>query len=149
LDSLISFEHFRPKAQRVIREAKQTSWKAFISSLSRSTRPDVVWDRLRRMSGKYSRTIVPGLSAFLTSQADIANTIASSFSTVCSSVNYNPDFRAIKNSAEIFTMDKLLAALDRSRNTSPVPDVIHNEMLSHQPLADKELLLSVYNCIWT
>jgi potassium voltage-gated channel Eag-related subfamily H protein 8 len=119
------------------------------------------------MSGKYSRTVIPGLSvggAVLTSKADIASTITSSFSTVCSSDNYDPDFRAIKNNAEtlpfnftnrvaeafdaIFTMDELHAALDRCCNKSPGPDGIHNEMLSHLPLAGKQFLLSVYNRRW-
>jgi hypothetical protein len=61
----------RAKAQRVIREAEQTSWKTLISSLSRSTRPDVVREKLRHMSGQYGRSTLPGLSAggaVLTSQ---------------------------------------------------------------------------------
>jgi hypothetical protein len=86
-------------------------------------------------------------------QADIANTIASSFSLVCSSANYDPCFRAIKNSAETlrlsftprsteayitnFNMDELLAALERCRNTSPGPNSIHYEMLFHLPPAGK------------
>jgi hypothetical protein len=91
MDNLISFKYFRAKAQRVIREAKSpTPWKAFIYSLSGPTRSVVIWDKLQCMSGKYSRTIVPGLSAdgaFLTSEADVANIIVSSFSTVCSPDN--------------------------------------------------------------
>jgi hypothetical protein len=168
LDNLISFKRFSAKAQRDMGEAKQTTWKAFISGLSRSTRSDVVWDRLRRMSGKYSRIIIPGLSAggaFFSSQADIANTIVFSFTTVYISGNCNPDLGAIRNMAEtlplnltpsgaesydaIFTMDGLLTALDRCRNKFPGPDSIHNEMLSHLPLAGKKYQLSVYKSMWT
>jgi hypothetical protein len=102
------------------------------------------------MSSKYSRTIVPGLSAgsaVLTSQADIANTVESFFPTACSSDNYDSEFSAIKDSAETFphnftphvaeaynaafSMDELLAALDRGRNTSPGPDGIRNN--THSP----------------
>jgi hypothetical protein len=99
LDNLISFKRFHAKSQRFIREAKQTSRRAFVYSLSRSTRPDVVWDKLRPMSDKYSRIVIPGLSAggaVLTAQADVASTIASSFWTVCSSDNNDPDFRTVK-----------------------------------------------------
>jgi hypothetical protein len=46
-------------------------------------------------------------------------------------------------------MDELLAALDRCRNTSPGPDGIHNQMLSHLPPAGREFLLSMYNRMWT
>jgi hypothetical protein len=168
LDNLISFKRLRAKAQQVIRETKQTSCKAFISRLSRSTHSGVVYYKLRRMLGKYSRTITPGLSAggaVLTSQADVANIIASFFSTLCSSDYYDPDFRATKNSAETFplnftprvaeaydiitTDDELLATSYRCRNTSPGPDGILNETLSHLPPAGKEFLLSVYKCIRT
>jgi hypothetical protein len=68
------------KSQRATREAKHTSWKAFVSSLSRSTRSDVVWNKLRRMSGKYSRKPIPGtcvVGAVITSQVGLANTVAS------------------------------------------------------------------------
>jgi potassium voltage-gated channel Eag-related subfamily H protein 8 len=49
----------------------------------------------------------------------------------------------------IFNMDERLAALGRCRNTSPGPDGIQNEMLSHVPLAGKKSLLSAYNGMWT
>jgi potassium voltage-gated channel Eag-related subfamily H protein 8 len=90
---------------------------------------------------------------------------STSFSTVCSSDNYDPDFRAIKTAQRpspfsftpraaeahdvIFTMDEHLAALDRCRNMSPGPDDIQDEMLSHLQFAGKEFLLSVYSRIWT
>jgi hypothetical protein len=74
------------------------------------------------------------------------NTIPSSFSLVCSSDNYDPCSRAINNSSETlplnftphvteaynttFTMDELLAALERCCNLYLGPDGIRNEMLS-------------------
>jgi hypothetical protein len=57
------------------------------------------------MPGKYSSTSIRSLSvsdAVLTTQAVLANTMTFSFSTVCSSDNYDPNFRAIKDSAAIF-----------------------------------------------
>jgi hypothetical protein len=44
-------------------------------------------------------------------------------------------------------MDELLA-IGRSRNTSPGPDGIHNQMLSHLSPSAKEFLLSLFNRIW-
>jgi hypothetical protein len=58
-------------------------------------------------------------------------------------LNFTPRVAAAYDA--ILTMDGLLAALDRCRNTSTGPDGIHNEMLSHLPLAGKEFMLSVYN----
>jgi hypothetical protein len=44
-ENLISFKHLRAKAQRAIRKAKYTSWKAFVSVLSQSARSDVIWEQ--------------------------------------------------------------------------------------------------------
>jgi hypothetical protein len=169
LDSLKAFDAFASRLKgSVIREVKQTSWKICISTLSRSTVSDIVWEKLRGISGKYRRTVITSLSAagaFLTSQADITVIIASSFSTVCRSDCYDPDFRAIRNNAEtlplnftpcvaeayvaILTKDELLTALNSCRNTSPGTDGSHNEMMLQLPLAGKEFLLFVYNLMWT
>jgi hypothetical protein len=94
--------------------------------------------KLRRMSCKHSRNVITGLSAgsaVLTSQANIANTVASFFPTACSSDNYDADFRATKGRAQtfplnstprvaesydvIFTMDDVIAGLDCGRSTCP------------------------------
>jgi hypothetical protein len=110
------------------------------------------------MSDKYTRTIIPCCSAggvVHTSQADMANTTASSFPTACSSHNYDLEFRAIKNNAEsfllnftlrvaeaydtLFTTDELLAALDRCCSTTAGPDDIHNEMLSQPSTRRQEI----------
>jgi hypothetical protein len=113
------------------------------------------------MSGKYSQTTIPGFSVGVTTltSKQIANNIVRSYP------NCNTDFRSIKDSAEtfllcftpravgafdvIFTVDKLLAALDRCRNTFPGHNNIHNEMLSHLPFAGKAFQLSAYNSMWT
>jgi hypothetical protein len=103
--------------------------------------------------------------AIITPQADTANTIASFFSLVCSSDNYDSSFSVIKDSAETlplnftlcvtepynttFSMDKLLAALELCCSMSPGPNGIHNEMRCHLPLAGKDFVLSMYNHIWT
>jgi potassium voltage-gated channel Eag-related subfamily H protein 8 len=115
------------------------------------------------MSGKCSRISIPGISAggtLLTAQDDIAKTIASKFSLVSSSSNYDPRFRTIKGSPKDthlnfssrvaedynspFSMDELTASLERSGNESPGPDRIHNLMLHHLPPAGREFLLSMY-----
>jgi hypothetical protein len=115
------------------------------------------------MWNKCNRTVTLGISVggtFIIYQADISNTIAS-FSIVFSSDDCVPRFRFIKHSAEIlpltrvtkayntaFTMDEFLA-LERCRVTSPCPDGIHYEILSHLLPTGKEFLLSMCNHIWT
>jgi hypothetical protein len=45
-------------------------------------------------------------------------------------------------------MDEILLAVGLSRNTSPGPDGIHNQMLSHLSPSAKEFFLSLFNRIW-
>lgn len=99
--------------------------------LSRSSRLDVVWNKLRRTPGKWIQTLTAGScvdSAASRSQAGILIT------TVRNSDNYDPS-KAIMKSLEImplnFTphvtedfnttsiMDELLTTLQRCRNTPP------------------------------
>jgi hypothetical protein len=49
-------------AQRIIRKAERTSWQDFVSSLSRSTRSDVLWKKLPCLLVKCNRTFIPGVS---------------------------------------------------------------------------------------
>jgi hypothetical protein len=43
-------------------------------------------------------------------------------------------------------MDEHLAALECCCNTSPGPDSIHKQMLTHPSPAGKEFLLSIFDC---
>jgi hypothetical protein len=46
-------------------------------------------------------------------------------------------------------MDELVTALDCCCNTSPNPNIIHNQMLSHLLPTSKEFQLSMYNHLWS
>jgi hypothetical protein len=139
-----------------------------MSTLFWSPRLDTECNTLRRMSGKYIRPIISGGSVggtVITVQGDGANMLAPSFSTVCSSNNHGPGFRAIKDMAEtthfnltarvaedfnaICSLDELLAPLDRWRNKFLGPDGINNEMHSHLQPDATEIILTVYNRIRT
>jgi hypothetical protein len=139
-----------------------------LSGHSQSMCLDVMWKKLERMSGKCIWNLICYISvdsAVIMSQADIGNTVASSFSLVCNSGNCDPCFRAIKNSAEtlplsftphiirayniIFSMNEILTALEKWCNMFSSLRSIHRKMLSHLPLLGREFLLSMYNCIWT
>jgi hypothetical protein len=80
----------------------------------------------------------------------------------CVCDRYDPTFFRIKDNAERsplhfnfqnlecnapLSMDELLLAVGRSRNTSPGPDGIHNQMLSHLSPSAKEIFRSLFNRI--
>jgi hypothetical protein len=161
-DNLLIFKRLRAAARLTIRSAIERSWEAYVSALSRSAPSDLVWQRLRRMSGKCKSTRVTCLSVngvAITSQCDVANAFAASFASVSSFDRYDPTFLRIKDNAERsplhfnyqnlecynppLSMDEFLLAIGRSRNTSPGPDAIHNQMLSHLSPSAKEFLLSL------
>jgi hypothetical protein len=164
-ENLVSFKRLRAAAPGTIRSAKRRSWEA-TSSLCPVQHRRTSYDVRRRMSGKCRITTVSGLSVngvAITSQCDVANALAASFASASSSDRYDPTFLSIEDNAETsplhfnsqnlerydapFSMDQLLS-IGRSRNTSPGPDAIHNQMLSHISPSAKEFLLSLFNTIW-
>jgi hypothetical protein len=106
--------------------------------LSRSTPLEVVWQKLRRMSGKCRSITVPGLSVngvAITTQCDVSTALASSFASASSSDRYDHTFLRIKGNGERsplhvhsqnhecynapFSMDERILAIGRSRNSFP------------------------------
>jgi hypothetical protein len=99
-----------------------------------------------------------------TAQNEVTDALSSYFETASSSANYAPTFLVTKVREESrylnfttriaepynapFSMDELLSALKRTRDTSPGPDAIHNQMLRHLPPSALSFLLSMYNRIW-
>jgi hypothetical protein len=102
------------------------------------------------MSGRYNRTILPGLSAggaVLTSQADVANTNACSFSTVCSSVNYGPDIRAVETAQRPSLSVFLLVLLKLVTPSSPwAYFLLHLTAAATRPMAP---IVSISKCSQT
>jgi hypothetical protein len=58
-----------------------------------------VWNKEQPMSFECNKTSMPDVSVggvIIISQTDIPKTIASSFSSVCNSDNYDPSFKVLK-----------------------------------------------------
>lgn len=166
-ENFIQFKRFRAKARRTICEAKKVSWTKYVSSLKKNVPATTVWGKVRRIMGRRNSAI-PGLvhnGNMITNHLDMAELLVTSFTHISSSVHYEPRFLRIKEAAERndisfisdntenyntpFTLQELQSALDKSPDTSPGPDNIHNQMLRNLPPAGKIYLLSLYNRIWT
>ncbi|WP_135568261.1 hypothetical protein [Solemya elarraichensis gill symbiont] len=50
---------------------------------------------------------------------------------------------------KVFSLQELQISLSKSHNTAPGPDGIHYELLKHLPSQSLELLLEIFNYIWT
>jgi potassium voltage-gated channel Eag-related subfamily H protein 8 len=100
----------------------------------------------------------------VTAQNEVADELSSYFETASSSANYAPTFLLTKVREECrylnftmrvaepynspFSIDEFLSALKRTRDTSPGPDAIHNQMLRQLPPSALSFILIMYNRIW-
>jgi len=148
-DNLNDYKIARAKARREIRQSKKSSWRNYVSKLNSQTSTKSVWNRIRKIKGKESSNTVTHLSVNdtnVTSQRDIANTLADNFSYNSSSAFCSDSFLSVKNKAEkqpinftsgnaevyneLFSVEELRDALHRSHDTAVGPDDIHYQLLS-------------------
>ncbi|PRD17892.1 UNVERIFIED_CONTAM: hypothetical protein NCL1_62738, partial [Trichonephila clavipes] len=133
-----------------------------------STSSKGVWNKILKLSGKYSASPVSMLvsnEVSVKTIPDIANTLAKTFAKTSSCDNYTAAFQALKRRKERerlnfsssneesynspLTLLELRTALHRSGNTdSSSPDGLHYIMLRHLSESSILSLLSLFNRIW-
>ncbi len=167
LENLLLLKKAKAKARRVIKEAKRTSWRRYVSSLTGDTKPQKVWKMIRKIKGKNSNDIKSHLTSqgnLITEQKDIANCLGERFSKISSNENYSNEFKKQKCLKErqplsftsdnvesynaLFTLRELRTALSKSNQSSPGPDKIHYQFLTNLPDSCLTLLLDIFNNIW-
>lgn len=167
-ENLDKFKMARAKARRTIREAKKQSWQTYVSGLNCSTTIKKAWDMVRKISGKGTPAPVKQLlvnNTLITNIQDITNTLAKNFAYNSSTSHYTPQFQKFKKTQEqhnlnfksknsedynmLFSMTELCEAIRHSHDTAPGPDNVHYQFLKHLPKTSLQLLLSLFNNIWT
>ena len=158
----------RAICQRVIREAKRSSWRSFLSQLTHTTPLSKIWSLVRSLSGKRSITNLPVIhinGQNITEPTAIVNAIADNISRCSSSNNYRPEFieRSRRefgmyphlfdsDNAEVyntnFTMLELRDAISSAGNTSTGPDKLHYEFFRHLPENTLQFILLTLNDLW-
>ena len=159
----------RARCKRIIREAKRSSWRSFVTQFNHRTPLGKIWSLVRTLSGKHSITSLPILKVNgdnITQPIEIVNTIAESFSRCSSTDNYRPGFveysrRQFQISPnafmsdntekynELFTALELREAISSTGNTSVGPDQIHYAFLRQLPENTLQFLLLTLNDLWT
>ena len=155
----------RAKQKRIFKEAKRESFKEYISGLTSKTPPTLVWNRVRKLQGKFVPSPLPILregESFVSKPKDVADLLGHHFASVSSSDHFSPEFRQIRESTTIvppnctnmesynlpFSMEELENASQNSSPTSPGEDEILYSMISHLPQCSRRFLLDTLNGLW-
>ncbi|GFX16062.1 RNA-directed DNA polymerase from mobile element jockey [Trichonephila clavipes] len=166
-DNMIAFNKARAHARKIHQQRKRETWIKYVSNITCSTSSKEVWNKICKLSGKYSASPVSMLvsnGVSVNTIPDIANTLAKTFAKTSSCDNYTPAFQALKRREERvklnfsssneegynspLTLRELHAALHRSGNTAAGPDGLHYIMVRHLSESSILSLLSLFNRIW-
>ncbi|GBM53598.1 putative RNA-directed DNA polymerase from transposon BS [Araneus ventricosus] len=166
--NLINFKLAKANFRRVKRTSHRKSWQAFISTITNQISSKKLWDKIRRLFGRYNdNTSVSFLNhneQVITDAKKIANTLAEAFSAVPSASSYSQDFISHKKNGEIYDIEfntlmdneynsdfhfiEFKRALSKLHATSPGPDNIHLLILTHLTETSLYHILKLFNRIW-
>ena len=127
---------------------------------------------VRNISGKYKSASHQHLNTNFngaaqtkaTTKKDIADTLGDAFSTNSANRNYSKELQNYQKQQEkiklnfkssnneeynnLFNLDELKDAINKSHDTATGPDEIHYQMLKHLPLKSLQTLLDIFNNMW-
>ncbi|MPC37595.1 hypothetical protein E2C01_031082 [Portunus trituberculatus] len=144
-----AFRGCRARARRVLKEAQRASWKAYVSSINASTPLTDVFNKVRRIAGKYSATPQPVLLSAGRTVADpktVADLFAEHFLSVSRKNPAAPGARHRQRMESLginfpstggesynipFSASELRTALSHCHDSSPGPDDIPYAFLHH------------------
>ena len=162
----IVYKRALARKRKYFKEAKRKSWQDYISQIDTNTPVTKVWNKIRKLSGKYVPPPLPSLNVdddLIYEPTGVAEELAKHFSNVSSKNNYTTDFINRDNSINFpnfssqnteyynqpFQLREFNDALSNTKNTSPGEDSIKAEMIKRLPNQTIKLLLGIYNKIWT
>ena len=164
--SLEEFRIARARARRTLKEEQRRSWRAYLSSITVRTPLSEVFNKVRKISGKFSPSPPPVLSHAGNTVADaksVADLFASHFASVSQRDPTAPGarYRRGRESTNIdfdspggesynvpFSPSELQTALSQCHDSSPGPDDIPYAFLRHMSDNAFTFLLNLYNFIW-
>ena len=161
----ITYKRALAKKKKIFKQARRESFIKYISELKYDSPLSLVWNRIRKLQGKFSPSPLPILRVddlLLSEAGDVAKTFGRHFSNISSALHYSPAFRNIRNNTTVvppvssnsesynlpFTMEELDHAISLSSPTSPGEDEILYSMIFHLPRSTKQFLLDILNSFW-
>lgn len=168
IENLIEFKRLRARARYLIKQSKKDSWQKYTSTISASTSPSEVWNKIKRIKGINTNFRITSLmhnSKTVTSDNEIVEALADNYCSASGNKNYPPEFLTFRNNEESYqfpdeenifdpinlplTYDELENVLKSCTDSSPGPDNIPYSFLTHLPKNAKQYLLGIYNKIYT
>ena len=167
--TLSPYKRARASARRVLKEARRTSWRHYVSSINSGTPLSLVWDKVRKVAGKSSSVSAPAIKVngnVITDNTDVANVLAESMAEISSGASYTARFNEIRRERErrpvCFDDDtgaerpynlplsrrEFDSALGQCRKTAPGSDGIPYQMISFLPEISLKFLLDLFNRIF-
>ena len=163
----IEYNRARAQSRKAMRNAKRTSWMKFVSTLNSSTPCAEVWNRVRKIAGKYKAKHLPVVKddrgKIQCNPKTVAEVIGDKFASYSNGHTYSEAFQRTKQQLEkeelnfeardtmynkYFTIEELKEALSNCQDTSPGPDKIHNAMIRHLHPSALHQILVLFNQIW-
>ena len=161
----ITYRRALAKQKKIFKQARRESFIKYISELKNDSPLNLVWNRIRKLQGKFSPSPLPILKidGILVSDAgEVAEAFGRHFANISSALHYSPAFRNIRNSTTVvppfssnteaynlpFTMEELEHAISLSSATSPGEDDILYCMIFNLPQSTKKFLLDILNNFW-
>ncbi len=163
----IAYSRARAVARRVKKDARSESWRRYVSGINADTPPSKVWNRIKKMTGRYSTQPSPFLmynGEPVTEPRACAELLVDHFASVSSRERHTPAFRRHRDRMEAcpldfssndpqpynepITMMEVKGMLKCSRQTAPGADQVTYHMIQHLHETSLEWLLHIYNRIW-
>lgn len=163
---LATFRQARARARQTLKSARRDSWKSYISSITSRTPLNEVFNRVRKISGKFSPPPPPVLLHAGETVADpkiVADLFAEHFASVSRKDAAAPGalHRRTVESQDLsftspggesynvpFSHSELRIALSQCQDSSPGIDDIPYAFLRHMSDSAFTFLLDLYNVIW-
>ena len=163
--SKVIYKRALAKQRRYFKRIRRESWLHYINGINSKTPSRVVWQKIRKLSGKFVPSPLPSLKvngSLITKPIEVANKLGEHFSSISSPRNYSPEFQSIRDAQitlnfesdnseaydKIFSLREFREALSSTQATAPGEDTIIYEMLKHLPDDAKKYLLKIINKIW-
>ena len=164
---LEDFRRARARARRTLKTAQKDSWRGYVSSITSLTPLTHIFNRVRKIAGKFTPSPPPVLSHGGDKVAEpkiVADLLADHFSNVSRKDPAAPMADARTRSEALgvdftsaggesynvpFSMPELKTALSQCQDSSPGSDDIPYVFLRHMPDPAFSFLLELYNSIWS